>query len=169
VSSVSAPASLRFEHRTDDGTVLGIGTGSPRLSWIIPTADAAFAQVAYEIESTTARTTDVHRVESQEQVLVPWPGRPFSSRESATLRVRVAGKGGEVSDWSAPATVEAGLLESADWTARFVSPAQLGEIGAPAPILAHRHDRNRRLGPRARPWPPGAYPRARRPRLRHPC
>ena len=71
---------------------------------------------------------------SADQVLVPWPARPLRSREAARVRVRVIGSGVE-SDWSEPATVEAGLLSPDDWTARFVSPLGLGGLGAPAPIL----------------------------------
>jgi hypothetical protein len=42
--------SVRFEHRTDEDPVLGIGTATPRLSWIVPEADAAFSQEVYEVE-----------------------------------------------------------------------------------------------------------------------
>jgi alpha-L-rhamnosidase len=48
--------------------------------------------------------------------------------------VRVRGAGMR-SDWSDPATVEAGLLGTEDWSARFISPRQLGGLGAPAPVL----------------------------------
>ena len=51
---VAAPAGVRFEHRTDEGPVLGIGTGTPRLSWIVPAADPSFAQEAYEVEVVRA-------------------------------------------------------------------------------------------------------------------
>ena len=43
---VAAPTDLRFEHRTDGGPVLGIGTATPRLSWITPAADPGFVQEA---------------------------------------------------------------------------------------------------------------------------
>src|SRR4051812_20437771 len=135
VSFVAAPVGLRFEHRTDAGPVLGTGAAPPRLSWIVPEADAAFAQEAYAVEVTRAgRAAEVLRAESADQVLVPWPAAPLASREAATIRVRVSGAGLE-SGWSEPATVEAGLLSPADWTARFVSPRELGAIGAPAPVL----------------------------------
>lgn len=56
------------------------------------------------------------------------------ARERATVRVRVPDSG-DWSGWSEPATVEAGLLSPADWTARFVSPRDLGGLDAPAPVL----------------------------------
>jgi alpha-L-rhamnosidase len=135
VPHIAAPTALRFEHRTDDGPVLGVGTGLPRLSWVVPDADAAFAQDAYEVEvRRDGRDPAVARAASAEQVLVAWPAEPLASREAAGVRVRVGG-GGAWSEWSEPATVEAGLLDSDDWTARFVSPTDLGGIGDPAPVL----------------------------------
>ena len=130
----AAPGELRFEHHTDPGPVLGIGTATPRLSWRVAGADPGYAQAAYEIRVDRAGSEpETITVESGEQVLVPWPVAPLRSREAATVRVRVRGDGGW-SGWSEPATVEAGLLATADWTARFVSPAT--GFDRPAPVLS---------------------------------
>jgi alpha-L-rhamnosidase len=134
LSFVATPAGLRFEHRTDPDPVLGIGTATPRLSWILPRADAGFAQEAYEVELTRGGRSEIVKVAGAEQVLVPWPAEPLASREAVTVRVRVSGAGVE-SDWSESATVEAGLLEPGDWSARFISPREIAGIGAPAPLL----------------------------------
>jgi alpha-L-rhamnosidase len=135
---VAAPVGLRFEHRTDDGPVLGIGTVAPRLTWVVPDAHASFAQDSYEVElRRDGRDPEVVVVPSAEQVLVPWPSQPLASREPVCVRVRVAG-GGTRSDWSEPASVEAGLLRAEDWTARFVSPCALGGLKAPAPVVCSR-------------------------------
>ena len=137
---VAAPTAVRFEHRTDEDPVLGIGTATPRLSWIVPAADAGFVQEAYEVELTRAGgMPEVVRVTSGEQVLVSWPATPLTSRESVRVRVRVSGAGLR-SDWSDPATVEAGLLRTGDWKARFISPRELGTLGAPAPVLRSAFD-----------------------------
>nr|WP_221379529.1 family 78 glycoside hydrolase catalytic domain [Actinoplanes polyasparticus] len=82
----------------------------------------------------SGREARVFAVASGEQVLVPWPGAPLASREAATVRVRV-GDAQSWSDWSEAATVETGLLERGDWTARFVSPREIGAWGSPSPIL----------------------------------
>ncbi len=103
------PGSPRFEHHR---TALGIGEAAPRVSWKT-TAPAGWKQAAYELEVDGAVT----RVESDESVLVPWPAAPLASRQRATVRVRVTGTEGDTSDWSAPATVETGLLEASDWVA----------------------------------------------------
>src|SRR4051794_23092456 len=83
------PNPVRFEHHTAS-PVLGVGAAAPRLSWYVPEADAAYRQTSYEIEITRGQGTTCHRVQSGEQVLVPWPGDPLRSRESAAVRVRVA-------------------------------------------------------------------------------
>ena len=72
------PAGVRFEHRTDDGAVLGIGTPAPRLSWHLPAAPDGFRQHAYQIEiSRSAGPVELTTVTSAEQILVPWPGAPW--------------------------------------------------------------------------------------------
>jgi alpha-L-rhamnosidase len=131
----AAPVHLRFEHRTDEGPVLGLGTGSPRLSWQVPAADPDYTQSGYELEITrTGVPQTKHAVTSADQVLVSWPSHPLKSRESAEVRVRVRGGDDEWSDWSDPAVVEAGLLATGDWTARFVSPRQT--VADPAPVVS---------------------------------
>ncbi|SFK82935.1 alpha-L-rhamnosidase [Amycolatopsis sacchari] len=119
---------VRFEHRD---LALGIGTPTPRLSWQVTTDDPAWSQTAYEIEAEGKSV----RVESDEQILVPWPFEPLRSRERVAVRVRVA-SGEKWSTWSEPATVEVALLKPEDWTARFISPVGIGRWEDPAPILA---------------------------------
>ncbi|WP_203770598.1 family 78 glycoside hydrolase catalytic domain, partial [Actinoplanes nipponensis] len=131
--SPAAPAGVRFEHHTDDGPVLGIGTPAPRLSWQVPEAPADYRQSAYQVEiGRDHGPVELTTVASAEQVLVPWPGAPLGPRERARVRVRVRGAGDPWSGWSAPAVVERGLD---DWAARFISPVTLGREGMPAPIL----------------------------------
>jgi alpha-L-rhamnosidase len=127
MSRAAAPTGLRFEH----GPVLGIGAAAPRLSWQIPDADPDFTQTAYEIEVDGESVT----VESAEQVLVPWPVAPLESRQRGTVRVRVRG-GADWSGWSEPANLEAGLLTPDAWSARFVSPRDVGGLESPAPIVS---------------------------------
>jgi alpha-L-rhamnosidase len=130
----SAPTDLRFDHQP--APVLGTGAPAPRLSWIVPEAGTGYVQASYEVEvARDGGPAETFRVESAEQVLVPWPAAPLVSRQRATVRVRVAG-GAEWSPWSEPAYVEAGLLAPDDWTARFVGAR--GGVDAPAPVLRGR-------------------------------
>src|SRR3954464_10965524 len=97
--NLAAPSSVRFEHRTDSGpdsgSVIGLGTATPRLSWQVAAAPTGYAQSAYEVE-IAGTTTQSYTVESAEQVLVPWPGEPLGSREQVAVRIRGRGDG----DWS---------------------------------------------------------------------
>ncbi|MFD7818351.1 family 78 glycoside hydrolase catalytic domain [Streptomyces sp. NPDC059785] len=120
------PTPVTFEHLRDG---LGIGRPDPRLSWRLPPGSRH--QSAYELEldrdGTLHRTG---RVDGADHVLVPWPGRPLASRERVTVRVRTWSAGGEPSDWSPPASVEAGLLDADDWLAQPVGAAWEEEPGS---------------------------------------
>src|SRR3712207_9376597 len=94
----AAPTAARFEPRTADCPVLGIGTATPRLSWIVPEAPDGWVQTGYEVEVTRGGATVACTVDSAEQVLLPWPVEPLLFREAATVRVRVRG-GGDWSEW----------------------------------------------------------------------
>jgi alpha-L-rhamnosidase len=128
-----APTAPRFEHH-DAGPVLGIGTPAPRISWTVPAADPDYVQRSYRIEVRVGdREPEVITVESADQVLVDWPVAPLRSRERAAVRVAV-----NDGEWSEPGIVETGLLDTGDWTARFVSPAAIAGLEQPAPILRGR-------------------------------
>lgn len=62
-------------------------------------------------------------IESDQSILIPWPFTPLSSRQRVSVRVRVWGTDGLLSDWSEIVSVETGLLHSEDWQAQFISPA----------------------------------------------
>ncbi|GID17897.1 alpha-L-rhamnosidase [Paractinoplanes abujensis] len=223
---ITAPHALRFDHH--HGSMIGLGTPTPRISWQVARAPEGYRQTRYQLEIIRGGKTETFETESAEQVLVPWPAAPLKSREAATVRVRVASAAGDAasgaagdaasgaagdaasgaagdaasgaagdaggsaaghaasgaagnaggnaagnaggsaagnagsagnaggsaadslvegdagtgestgvswSEWSEPATAEAGLLEPADWTARFVSPREIGAFGRPAPML----------------------------------
>ncbi|MFC3998943.1 family 78 glycoside hydrolase catalytic domain [Nocardiopsis sediminis] len=114
----SAPA---VEHHREP---FGIGEAAPRLSWRVHDAPAGWVQAGYEIEvaDTDGGAPATTRVESAEQVLVPWPAAPLTSRARRTVRVRVRGAEGPPSPWSPPTVLETGLLDPADWTASVVAP-----------------------------------------------
>ncbi|WP_206061295.1 glycoside hydrolase family 78 protein [Nonomuraea basaltis] len=124
-----------FEHHRD---ALGIGEPVPRLSWTVTTDIADWRQQAYEIELSDGTATG--RVESEQSVLVPWPGAELSSRERRGARVRVHGRDGSAGDWSAWSWAEAGLLDPACWTAGAAAPP-LELLGGPdGPALLLRRD-----------------------------
>jgi alpha-L-rhamnosidase len=127
------PTRIRFEHAADG---FGIGRAAPRLSWWLPEGCHSACDVDVELTDAADGTAVVRRVPAAEQVLVPWPFAPLPSRFRGGVRLRLV-DGASAGPWSAPAALETTLLEPGDWTARFVSPATIGRIGDPAPIL-HR-------------------------------
>ena len=128
---------LQVEHLRE---TLGIGFARPRLSWQIEAAAPNWRQVAYEIECLSAdgrARQDTGRVESDRSILVDWPFAPLSSRERVSLRVKVWGNDGSESAWSKPLIIETGLLDPADWSAHFITPAWEEDVtrSNPAPYL----------------------------------
>ncbi len=113
---------VQIEHLRE---TLGIGADRPRLSWQVTTESKNWQQAAYEIECCGVDSElpgRTGRFESGESVLVAWPFEPLPSRAQVALRVRVWGTDGGESQWSEPVLAETGLLQAADWSARFVSP-----------------------------------------------
>lgn len=137
--AVVAPqvTALRFEHHRE---TLGIGEDRPRLSWMVETQVLNWRQLAYEIEAYApdGRLRDqTGKVESDQSTLLAWPFAPLAARERVSLRVRVWGSDGLLSSWSAPTTVETGLLRTDDWSARFITPDWDEDTSQaqPAPLL----------------------------------
>jgi alpha-L-rhamnosidase len=60
------------------------------------------------------------------------------------VQVRVFGADGQASEWISPASVEAGLLDPGDWTARFVAPDWDEDISRPQPCPLLRREFNLR-------------------------
>lgn len=132
---------VRVEHQSE---AFGIGTDRPRLSWMVETANSGWRQAGYEIESYDAAGNlgSQTSVESDESQLVAWALAPLASRERLNVRVRVRGEDGERSAWSEHVPVEAGLLDTQDWSAHFVSPAWDEDItrAQTAPLLRREFD-----------------------------
>src|SRR5687767_11267142 len=98
--SQTSSLQLQVEHLRE---TLGIGTDSPRLSWIVETDIQGWHQSGYEIELYDADgklMNQTGRVESDQSVLVSWPFAPLASRERVSARARVWGNDGNVSEWS---------------------------------------------------------------------
>ena len=121
-----APTHLRVEHL--ETPLLGLGDRRPRLSWRLP--PGATKQEAYALE-IDGRMLD--RIESEDCVLVPWPGETLTSRQRVVWRVKVW-VDGTGSEWSFPAWFETGLLDPTDWTAGWIEPV---EAARTAHVLRH--------------------------------
>ncbi|MFJ2760880.1 alpha-L-rhamnosidase [Streptomyces prasinus] len=122
---------------------LGLDVARPRLSWPLtttatPTKTATAPgqrQSAYQVRiaSSAARLPrpdvwDSGKVASAESVLVSYDGPRLEPRTRYHWSVRVWDADGAVSPWSAPSWWETGLMDEAEWSARWISaPASLTE------------------------------------------
>ena len=132
---------LRCEYTVDP---LGIDARQPRLSWQLSADARGVVQAAYQIrvaesaEGLAANPIwDTGRVDSDQSIHVVYEGPTLVSGRRYYWQVRVWDGDGAVSDWSAPAFWEMGLLDPSDWQASWITPAWDEDLTAaePAPML----------------------------------
>ena len=111
------PSNLRCEYFVDP---IGIDAASPRMSW---QSDAA-RQSAYQV--VVDGTWDSEKVESDQSIHVAYAGSALRSRQRCEWKVRVWDGDGQPSQWSEPATFEMGLLDRADWRAKWIGSRLVG-------------------------------------------
>ena len=134
-------AQPRCEYLTDP---LGIHATQPRLSWLTTSPQRGAQQTAYEIlVASSAELLAQDRgdlwasgkVRSQENAQVAYAGKPLGSRQACFWKVRVWDGSDQVGAWSPVARWEMGLLQPADWSAKWIEaplalPAQASLAGA---------------------------------------
>jgi alpha-L-rhamnosidase len=116
---------------------IGIGQQRPTLSWRYDQSDKTtndWTQTAFELSFERDGKTSKRTINSENNVDVPWPEQepPLRSREIVKVGVRAQGKDLNWTEWYYK-TVEAGLLDPKDWSAKVVAP----KVGGP-PNLAKR-------------------------------
>jgi len=121
------PARLRCEYRVNP---LGIDAARPRLSWIVQSGRRAERQTAYQVLAASSRAAleagradlwNSDKVSSAETAHVPYSGASLASGQECWWKVRVWDRDGHPSPYSPPAHWSAGLLNPADWKARWIS------------------------------------------------
>ena len=135
-----APVSLthlRCEYQVDP---LGIDVLRPRLSWQLTADGRGVVQAAYQVRVADSEPGlasspiwDTGRVDSNQSIHVVYQGPALASGRRYYWQVRVWDGDGSVSDWSAPAFWEMGLLDASDWQASWISPAWDEDLTAPPP------------------------------------
>ena len=114
-----------------DPAPLGIENPHPRFSWQIHAPQRDFTQQAYRIIVADSREAldrqkgncwDSGKVRSEEQILVPYQGKPLQPGKRYWWKVRAWNNHGQASEWSQPATFDMGLLSENDWDgARWIA------------------------------------------------
>jgi len=119
---------------------IGIDATAPRFSWKLTSSKRNVLQTAYEI-NVAASAADVTRkplwasgkINSDQSVWVPYAGTALESGKKYYWRVRVWDNSGKTSAWSEVAFWQMGLLNSADWKARWIQ-SQVGN-GETSPLF----------------------------------
>src|SRR5437667_4748785 len=133
---------LRCEYKVDP---MGIDVRKPRLSWELVNPERGVLETRYEIRVAQSEADlakgkllwDGGKQASQASIQVEYGGPALESRRIYYWQVRVADNHGHLSDWSQPGHWEMGLLQAADWKAKWITPnlAEDETKSNPAPLL----------------------------------
>src|SRR5437870_3881274 len=133
---------LRCEYKVDP---MGIDVRKPRLSWELVNPERGVLETSYEIRVAQSEADlakgkllwDGGKQASQASIQVEYGGPALESRRIYYWQVRVADNHGHLSDWSQPGHWEMGLLQAADWKAKWITPnlAEDETKSNPAPLL----------------------------------
>lgn len=116
---------------------LGIDVEAPRLSWKLSSAERGARQTAWQIlvaSSVELLAQDrgdlwdsgkVAGERGDQQLHIPYAGRPLASAETVYWKVRVWDQDQTESAWSAPAQWTMGALRPEDWKAHWITDPDL--------------------------------------------
>ncbi|MEE6282516.1 family 78 glycoside hydrolase catalytic domain [Georgenia sp. MJ170] len=115
---------------------LGIGSDDPRLSWQLDAERRGVTQTAYQVRAAStvdaledADLWDSGRVDSDQQLDVPWGGPDLAPATRTYWQVRVWDETDTASAWSEPAWFETGLFSAEDWSADWIGSQGPEPIG----------------------------------------
>lgn len=128
---------------------LGVDSRAPVFNWAIQGDGQDAIQTAYRIvvSSEPERLVkdegdvwDSGEVVTDQSCGVRFGGTPLVSSHRYWWKVRARGRNGQWSQWSEPAWFETGLLNEADWTARWIAapgrtPNSMPDAPKPAPFF----------------------------------
>ena len=134
VSASVADAALTVADLKTESSVapLGVDVAAPRLQWRVTSDVRGERQTAYRILVATSLAKlaadegdlwDSGQVASDQTTFVPYAGVALQSSQPVFWKVRAWGRDGQPGAWSEPASWTMGLLQTADWRARWVSTA----------------------------------------------
>ena len=132
---------LKVEYAVDP---IGIDARTPRLSWIIQAERRGTTQSAWQVRVATdlhalqrSPLWDSGKVPSSASLFHPYAGPALRSGTRYYWQARVWDDAGQASPWSRAGFWETGLLDPAEWTARWIAPdlAEDTTRANPSPML----------------------------------
>jgi alpha-L-rhamnosidase len=120
---------------------IGSGNKAPRFSWQLQTEGRNEMQTAYEIrvsEQVNGKglVWNSGKIASDQSLQVPYAGPVLGSGKKYYWQVRVWDNKSKISEWSKPVYWQTGLLDPADWQARWIQPGNAaGEDPRPSPLF----------------------------------
>ncbi|MDP2337360.1 MAG: family 78 glycoside hydrolase catalytic domain [Bacteroidota bacterium] len=128
---------LRCEYLSNP---IGLDVPAPRLSWQMKKAVRGAQQTAYRIMvattddlllSETPDLWDSGKIDSDQSIQLEYKGKPLKSGMKVSWKVKIWDEEKNESSWSTISNWEMGLLDKADWQAKW--------IGTPASIISGEH------------------------------
>ncbi len=124
---------LRCEYLADP---LGIDAAKPRLSWVLEegsqkaevrgqkqtACQVLVASTPELLAQDRGDLWDSGKVATDQSIQVEYGGKTLEARMRCCWKVRVWDKDGKAADWSKPASWTMGLLNPADWQAKWIKP-----------------------------------------------
>jgi len=133
------PGQLTCEYLNNPSVVDVI---NPRLSWVNTASEHVRGQqqTAWQVRVSSSADGlsdpdlwDSGKVDSDQSVRVVYQGSPLQSGMECWWQVRVWDRDGKPSAWSEPAFWRMGLLDQADWKAKWIGAPWQGEAPLPKP------------------------------------
>ena len=122
---------------------LAVDILQPQFSWQLQSEERNVMQAAYEIQAGDFAAALVKgeggwksgKVKSSQSVHITYNGPALVAGKKYYWRVRVWDNKGRVSKWSTLASWQMGLLQPADWKAKWIEPGYKEEEGFAAPLM----------------------------------
>jgi alpha-L-rhamnosidase len=121
---------------------IGLDNTMPRFSWQLSSAQRNILQTAYEIVVETVISGKKKmiyssgKINSQQSVHVPYKGPQLESDRRYAWKVRIWDNQNRRSNWSEPAFWQTGILQQADWQAKWISASGTeDDVMRPSPLF----------------------------------
>ena len=141
VAPAATVGSLRCEHLVEP---LGLDEAKPCLGWAMESETRGARQTAYRILVASKKSLldddkgdlwDSGKVESDESAHVAYGGPALKSNQLCYWKVRIWDESGKQSSWSKTASWSMGLLEAADWQAKWIGAEEPSRTPAQRPAV----------------------------------